>query len=353
MADNLVMKNGQYVSVAVGSTITANAPVVVGDLHGVAITDYSSVTGKASIDLGPAIYDLSVTGTSSSGSSAGEVGDPVYINPSTFALTLDATKKYFGNLMEALTAGATATVEVRVQQSPSAEGGVGELITLEQFKQDPIAVKKAGGGAPTGTAGDENLLYTGSNLFEYHILGTQTLVAPAISATGLDIGMDQTANDGVELTQGITARSPGVFTVGTSPAFYAKCKFSIADVSGTDDCAFGFRKLEAYQANIDDYDEMAALNVIAGAIYIETILNNASTTSTDTTNTWADAATKTLEVYVSAAGVVTYKIDGAAPSTTAAFTFDTGEVVIPFFYFLNDTDLAGAVNLISWEVGLQ
>ena len=49
-------------------------------------------------------------------------------------------------------------------------------------------------------------------------------------------------------------------------------KFAIADVSDTDDCAFGFRKVEAYQANIDDYDEMAALNVISGDIKIETIL---------------------------------------------------------------------------------
>ena len=33
-------------------------------------------------------------------------------------------------------------------------------------------------------------------------------------------------------------------------------------------------------------------------------------------------------------GAVTYAIDGAAPSTTAAFSFDAGEVVTPFFHFL-------------------
>jgi predicted RecA/RadA family phage recombinase len=346
------MKDGQYINLVVPSTITTEDPVVVGDLHGVALTDYSA--GYAVVDLGPAVYDLSVTATSSTGSSAIEVGDPIYINPSTFALTNDATKKFFGNALEAVTAGSTSTINVRVQQSPSAEGGVGELITLEGFKQDPICVKKGGAGAATGSAGDENLLYTGANLFEYHILGTQTIVAPPIAATGLNVGgMDQTANDGIEVTQGITARSPGVFTVGTSPAFYAKLKFTIADVSGTDDCAFGFRKLEAYQANIDDYDEMACINVIAGAIYTETILNNNGTVSTDTTNTWADGATKTLEVYVSSAGVVTYKINGAAPTTVVAFTFDDAEVVIPFFYFLFDTTAPGAITLISWEVGLQ
>lgn len=207
--------------------------------------------------------------------------------------------------------------------------------------------------APTGAAGDENLMMYPEGSLEWHVLGTQTILAPAPAATGLDVGMDQTANDGLELCPGILANNRMAFTVGTDPAFYAKLKFSIADVSGTDDCAFGFRKLEAYQAAIDNYDEMAALNVISGNITIETILNNGTTASTDTTDDWADAATHTLEVYVSAAGVVTFKIDGRPPTTTAAFTFDDGEVVVPFFYFLNDTDLAGAVTLKEFECGLQ
>jgi len=206
---------------------------------------------------------------------------------------------------------------------------------------------------PVGTAGDENLLIFDENIFEYHILGAQTIAAPVRSATGLNVGMDQTDNDGVEISQGILANSRSAFVVGTSKAFCLKVKFTIPDVSGTDDCAIGFRKAEAYQANIDDYDEMAALNVISGNITIETILNAGATTSTDTTDDWADAASKTLEVYVDANGVVTYKIDGVAPTTTAAFTFDDGEVVVPFFYFLHASDLAGAVTLVSWECGLQ
>lgn len=223
----------------------------------------------------------------------------------------------------------------------------------EFFDAEPVSVAKAGAGAATGTAGDENLMKLNDSLWEYHILGTQTIVSPTMGVGGLDINMDQTADDGVELCLGINAANRGVFTVGTDAAFYAKMQFSIADVSGTDDCAFGFRKVEAYQAAIDNYDEMASLNVISGDIKIETILNGGATTTTDTTDNWADAATHTLEVYVSAAGVVTYKIDGAAPTTTAAFTFDDGEVVVPFFYFLNATDVAGEVVCKYFECGLQ
>ena len=128
--------------------------------------------------------------------------------------------------------------------------------TFEEFRSAPLLAGKAGGAA-TGTAGDENIMCIGDSMFEYHILGTQTILGPQLVAAGLDIGMDQTANDGVEITQGILARQKHAFTVGTDGAFYLKVKFTIADVSGTDDCAVGFRKAEAYQANIDDYDEMA------------------------------------------------------------------------------------------------
>ena len=104
---------------------------------------------------------------------------------------------------------------------------------------------------------------------------------------------------------------------------------------------------------MDDYDEMAGLNVISGDIKIETILNDGATTTTDTTDNVADNGTLTGKVLVSAAGVVTYTIGGSAPTSTAAFTFDDAEVVIPFAYFLEDTDIAGAVELSLWEVGLQ
>jgi len=58
-------------------------------------------------------------------------------------------------------------------------------------------------------------------------------------------------------------------------------------------------------------------------------------------------------VYVSAAGAVTYKINGVTPGTVAAFSFDAGEVVTPFFFLLHASDLAGAVVLRKYEVGRQ
>ena len=212
-------------------------------------------------------------------------------------------------------------------------------------------------GAPTGATGDENIMIYPNGSLEYHILGTQTLLTPLVAATGLDIAMDQSDGDGIEICAGILASNKLAYTIGTH-AFYAKMRFSIADASGTDDCAFGFRLVEAYQANLDDYNDLACLNVIEDAsaavpIYIETILNGGGTTTTDTTNTWADTSTHELAVYVSDAGVVTYTIDGVPPTVTAAFTFDDADVVVPFMYFLQDSDLTGAIVLLNFECGLQ
>lgn len=222
---------------------------------------------------------------------------------------------------------------------------------------EPVTAKKAGGAAG-GTAGDENLMITPQGQLEYHILGTQTILAPSLvsvseGVSALNISMDQTDNDGVEICAGIMNSNRCAFKVADDAAFFFRVRFSIADVSGTDDCAIGFRKVEAYQADIDDYADMAVLNVISGDINIETIKGGASTVTTDTTDNWADAATHELKVLVDADGAVTYQIDGVAPTTTAAYSFTADLFVVPFFYFLHDSDVAGEVNVLEWECGYQ
>lgn len=224
--------------------------------------------------------------------------------------------------------------------------------TLELFKSQPFATQNDGTVA-SGVGGEVNVMSLGRNLFEYSPKGTQTILVPALVAGGLDIGMDQTDNDGVELTQGITSRSPGAFTVGTDGPLFFSVQLSIEDVSGTDDCLVGFRRAAAYQANVDDFTDMAAFNVNNSDILIETILNNAATTTTDTTNNWLDGETHTLTVKVSRAGLVSYEIDGVAPTTVpAAFTFDATDVILPMVFLLNSSDLVGQVLLKRWECGL-
>lgn len=219
-----------------------------------------------------------------------------------------------------------------------------------EFRDKPTAhTNAATAGVPTGSTGDVNRLDVGGVQFECHIKGTQTLIIPVQTAVGLNVALDQTDNDGVELTHGILSRGRASVTVGTDRACRIRVKFKLGDVSGTDDCAVGFRKCEAYQANLDDYDELACLNVISGDIYTETILNNGATSSIDTTSNWADGETHTLEVRVSAAGVVTFYVDDVQVATGVNFTFDAGENICPFLFFLNAADLVDTLELIEWE----
>ena len=173
-------------------------------------------------------------------------------------------------------------------------------------------------------------------------LVAQDIDRPAASTTGMDYGYDQTNNDGIELVYSCTTTKgrEGVdrFTVGNQ-AFSAEMEFSIATVAGTDVGNFGFRKVEALAADLHAYDEMAGLFPISGNISIQTIAN------------WADGEIHSLKVLVSKAGAVTYQIDGAAPSTTAAFSFDAGEVVTPFLSFLQASGAqTGALVLRKFTV---
>lgn len=215
-----------------------------------------------------------------------------------------------------------------------------------------------GYGDPTGTAGDLNRAFFPGAFplaTQYHVKGTQTLLAPLLDTTGLglDISQDQTDNDGVEHVFGVgNSRNPFACTIGTDPDIFIRAKFSIVDVSGTDDCAVGIRKVEAAQANIDDYDEAAFLNVILGTVKTETILNNAATVTTtpSSSSTWADGETHTLEVQTQGRRVI-FLFDDSPVTGVPEYNFDSGEVVQPFFFFLQATTTPGKVFWKEIEVG--
>lgn len=229
----------------------------------------------------------------------------------------------------------------------------GGAYTLETFQCSPV-ITQITGEVSDGTDEDVMALSFGANMFELFNIGTQVLLAPTIADDGLLCGLDLTVGEGVEYTQGITTRAKHAYKIGTDGAFFMKVGLKAADVSEVAECAIGFRKAGDYNDVFDDYTDLASLNMQGGAIKVETILNNGDTVTTDTTNTWADTEEHVLEVYVSAAGVVSYKIDDAAPKAVpaAAFTFDEDDVVVPFFHLIGGTAPA-AVHLQSWEVGAQ
>jgi len=318
--------------------------------------------------MGPGIYNIPVKAHDGTGNSGVSLYDALYYDAALGGLNKNSAGVFFGYALETVVSGSTTTIDVFMSNIQLPLGFVTNALisddavkqtkldrdyTFEEFESNPVA-QLLGGGVPTGATGTTNSLAFEDNHFEYFILGAgQTLLAPTIAADGLLASLDLTNNEGVEYSQGITARSRAAFVIGTSPAFFLKVGLKVADVSGSDICAVGFRKTAAYAATFADYTDKATLNKIAGDIKIETALNNDADVTTDTTDNWADGEAHTLTVKVSAAGVVTYEIDDAAPTATAAFTFDTGDVVVPFFHLLHDATTPGAVHIQSWECGLQ
>ena len=204
-----------------------------------------------------------------------------------------------------------------------------------------------------GTAQDTVLhTYADGLSMTWSAVVAQAINRPAPTSTGINYAGDQTNNDGVELVYSCTTTKgrEGVdrFTVGRQ-AFSAEMEFSIATVAGTDVGNFGFRKVEALQADLHDYDEMAGLFPISGDIKIQTVINNAATVTTDTTENWADGEVHSLKVIVAKSGAVTYEIDGHAPSTTAAFTFDSGDVLVPYL-LVQGTNQNSAIYLKSLDI---
>lgn len=229
---------------------------------------------------------------------------------------------------------------------------------------DQVANVQPDGTAADGSTGVLNHCYTpGGLVFGYAALGAgQTITGPVITATGLNIAGDQTADEGYDIfTHFLGASGMGPFVIGQSPAFYFRCKIQVADISGTDDLQIGFRRAEIVNAAFDNYLDAAAFSVDAadGTLSLETILNNGATTTTDTTDTLVDDTAYEFKILVAADGVVTYQHDIAssgtlaAPTAVAVFTFDDGDPVIPFVRFLHDTDLAGQIDIHIWDVGYQ
>lgn len=223
------------------------------------------------------------------------------------------------------------------------------------FGSNPVCMTITGadGDNAGGTTGDENAMIIDGTNFEYHILGTgQTITVPAQTANGLDVRLDATDNEGMEMGEGITASSKSSFTTNTD-AFYLKVKFYLTDVNDFDIMAIGFRLAAAYNADLYAYDTYAGINVNNGTINGIDELNGGSAHETDMVEIWTDGTAHTLEVRISATGAVTQYLDGTAVDTPLVFDWSDNDTVVPFFHILGDASAAGEVAIQLWECGLQ
>lgn len=227
------------------------------------------------------------------------------------------------------------------------------------FTQSPLLQSNANtGAAPIGTDTGVNLMICqDGEIMESYNIGTQTIIAPRMTTSGLLVSLDLTDNEGAEYNWGARANAKHIYTIGTSPAFYLEWRFTLADVTGCDPVGIGFRKVEANNSTLASYTDFAWIGVsesdTTAVISLKTRLNSGAVTTTNTTDAWTDGQTHTLKVLVDGSGAVTYTIDGLAPTATAAFTFDSADTVMPFFHGLHGTTTPGAWNWVYCKAGSQ
>ena len=125
-----------------------------------------------------------------------------------------------------------------------------------------------GGGACAGATGETDTMTTElGNIFEYFILGGgQTIKTFPKTATGIDVTMDATDDEGVEIWQGNSAYGKHAYVIGTDVPFYAEAKFSVSVVDKFDELMIGFRKVEAGAAAYTSYTDYCAINLDNGTV---------------------------------------------------------------------------------------
>ena len=197
-----------------------------------------------------------------------------------------------------------------------------------------------------GAVGDD-FVYPG-------IAGSPVTPDTATTAAGLDVQMDKqtTDNVGIQLIPGAgPLGGPSALTVGTHSG-YIDATFFTADWTDFDCVVVGYRKVEAFQTGYNAiaaaggtgdvvYTDVAAFGVMTNTdIRTQTDKNNSGTSVlTDVGVVPVDGQNCRLRVTVSSAGAVTYShvnnaVAGAgtlaAPSGVVAFSFDSGDVIVPF-----------------------
>jgi hypothetical protein len=250
------------------------------------------------------------------------------------------------------------------QQSaqPVATSMTNALITyVPAFNAIPVATADTGGVAVV-TIGHINLWSLpqyGAYFEEYNTVATQVIVPPlsATAGRGLNLDVMTGANSaGCEITEGNSVNSKNAFVTGTAAAFFVSATFNIATLADVAALYVGFRKVQTYQATLPGgYTDFAAIGVVgaAGEIELQTQTASGGVTTTDTTQAITAATNFTLKVLVSAGGVVTYQLNGSAPTVVAAYTFTASTTVVPYIIYTADAGGHDEVDLVAYSCGVQ
>ena len=288
------------------------------------------------------------------GTNSGLTSDGILLGGGTSAFTATAALSS-GQTLVGVTGGPPIAQMISGSQNTS----------VRIFGAVPVASAKTGGVAAV-TINTTNLWafpQWGAYFEAYNTVALQAIV-PALSATafkGLNLDSATGANSAaIEITEGISLSAKNLFTIGSTFPFYVQATFSAATLADVTDVIVGFRAASAYQATVfgaSGYTDYAFIGILGGGtpgeFQIQTQVGSAGNVVTDTTQHATAATSFTVRVNVSGAGVVTYLINGVAPTVTAAYTFTSSLNVVPCIYYQAASGGHAEVDLIAYQCGLQ
>ena len=205
----------------------------------------------------------------------------------------------------------------------------------------------------------------------FGVVGTIPATDTSGTVAGLNLQGDaaNADNTGLEIVFGGSQFGGyGACTIGTN-AMTFDATFNSVDWSDQDAVTIGFRKAQEFDTSHGGilaaasgdpgYTDFCAFGVqSADDVQIATALNDGSRTYTDSTDATAANNNHRFKISVTSAGVVTYQHIGAAvmdagtlaaPSSTAAFTFDDGDTVVPYL-IIQSVNQNSAIHLKSIKI---
>lgn len=225
--------------------------------------------------------------------------------------------------------------------------------TVQEWFDKPIVFQDPLGAAPTGTANTLGWQMSPYGALNRTNIGTQTIVTPVLSGTGLLLDQDDNAGDG-------SHTSANQQTLGSQSFVVGQEEFSVvARVIATDwtdsHLLVGFRKKATYTADFNDYTDLAAIGSGAAdgdSVTTHGILNNAATVSTDALVNFTDSVSAELMIKVAIDGTVTAFFNGVSYPIysvgTTALVLDADDEFIPFYQHVNIGSGNPAITISSF-----
>ena len=342
-AENIVTTVG-VISFGVGQTLLSNAPVVSGYYGGNVI----SGTLDAPVTIGGLYatagqnYTAFIVSSLQTAAAHGITGQEALVHVEQAIFVDNGTGTANTNL------AGFKSFRRAMQKEMFALYANDASTTIQWFDKNLVIQANVGitpyTGTLAGTADIKEFFFTPDGMLDKHNVGTQTVFAPLMTTSGLNLEQDQTATEGSQYSAPIATISGNQsFIVGKTP-FSVTATIGLLDWT---DASFqmGFRKKAVYGAVVNAYSDYATIgngSSAVGTTYVNgdliatrAELNSAGILEVVSAIAPVDTVSIELRLMVAIDGSVTAFADGVSfpiySVGTTPMVFDAGDEMVPFF----------------------